>query len=75
MTQLVDEHDPDADQIGHICIYLFDTEIHIDLQAESDGSMPALTDLAEALGELVTAAIIRELSEIPDADVIRPSIQ
>lgn len=65
MVNLVDQADDPL--IGHICLYLFDHEIHIDI--ESDGGVLDLELLANSIGQLVTAAIFKQFTETPDGDL------
>ncbi len=68
MVKLVDQtDDPEDELIGHMCIYLFDHEIHIDL--ESDGGVLDLELLANSCGQLVTAAILKQFTENTDANL------
>lgn len=59
--------DDDEDSIGHICVYLFDQEIHIDVQ--SDGGVLDLELLSSSLGQLLTHAIVQHFTEKPDANI------
>lgn len=74
MLRLVDQDDdPEDDLIGHICIYLFDDEIRIDV--ESDGGVLDLELLANSVGQLVTAAILKQFTENTDAHCGSTSVQ
>lgn len=74
MPKLVhQDDDPEDDIIGHICIYLFDHEIHIDI--ESDCGVLDLELLANSCGQLVTAAIFKQFPENTDAHCGSTSVQ